>query len=387
MKTTSLTITVCLILLTTVAGCANHSISKSIKMPSNPLTKNKAKTPQRMVDVWNTFAQTDPAGGKPIRGLAGRVMFFADEKNKKPVKVDGRMTVFVFDSKVTDPAHSKPLKQYVFPTATLEKHYSHKEPFGHCYDFFLPFDEVGGDEKTLCVMARFDDKIKGEFVMSQPVTTVLQGASPENATQKMIAEVQSPDNAGTGKSTALLDAYQKAAIAAANGNNKQSSTIKPSSTLSQSDSTGTVASIPMSDSYASVPPAASLPMEAANNSQQNGNVVYAGGVNAPQQLGSNVTHAAATVSNNANNVSTTFGADAVKNSTTVTYGNVNNGMYNPTSQFPTQQDPTMLFPNATVPSGANSESQQVRSAPYQFPATSAPTSQSFGFGVQSQQFP
>jgi hypothetical protein len=166
------------LLLVFVFGCQTPRAVKQIQA-KNPLAKNVAKTPTKIVDVWNSYAQTTP-DGKVMRGIAGRIHFYGDQKPTRSVKVDGNLSVFVFDGNETDPAHTKPLKVFQFQADTLNKHYAFKKPLGHGYDFFLPLDEIGGEEKPLCVMARFDDQLENRLVMAAPVNTVLAGSKPQN---------------------------------------------------------------------------------------------------------------------------------------------------------------------------------------------------------------
>ncbi len=173
------------------AGCQSNLTMRRMQA-QNPLARNSVKTPTKLVDVWNTYAQSTP-DGKALRGIAGRIHFYQDSAKKRAVKVDGEVTVFVFDGEEHDPAHAKPLKVYRFPADSLDKHYAHKKPLGHGYDFFLPFDELGGEEKKLCVMTRFDDRLDTGFGLSQPVNTLLQGTKPaaepgpENSVQQFLA--------------------------------------------------------------------------------------------------------------------------------------------------------------------------------------------------------
>lgn len=170
------------------AGC--QTLTYKQMQAKNPIAKNSAKSPVKMVDVWSSYAQTTP-DGKALRGIAGRIHFYNDSKKKKSVKVDGDVTVFVFDAEQTDPAHSKPLRVYQFRSETLDKHYVFKKPLGHGYDFFLPFDELGGEEKRLCVMTRFDDGLEDNLVLTQPVNTILEGKKremPENPVQQFLTE-------------------------------------------------------------------------------------------------------------------------------------------------------------------------------------------------------
>jgi len=144
----------------------------------NPLAKNSVKVPVNMLDLWSPYAQTTPEGNV-VRGLAGRIYFYSDAQKKHAVKVEGDLSVFVFDGKETNPSRAKPIRVYKFPAATLATHYSFKKPLGHGYDFFLPFDEIGGEEKNLCVMARFDDVLESSLLVAKPVNTVLSGTKPE----------------------------------------------------------------------------------------------------------------------------------------------------------------------------------------------------------------
>ena len=169
-----------------VAGCHTPLAMKQMQA-KNPFAKNAAKTPVEIVDVWNSYAQSEPEG-KTIRGLAGRIHFYDGQKKNQAIKVDGDLTVYVFDGKETDPAHAKPLKMYRFPSDSLAEHYSHQKPLGHGYNFFLPIDEIGGEELSLCVMVRFDDKLNEMLVMAQPVNTILAGRKPQTPTDPTYRE-------------------------------------------------------------------------------------------------------------------------------------------------------------------------------------------------------
>ena len=141
-----------------------------------------------MVDVWNSYAQTAP-DGTIMRGMAGRIHFYDNHKGDQTVKVDGDLTVYVFDGNETDPAHTKPIKVFQFKAKTLDQHYSHQKPFGHGYNFFLPIDEIGGVEKPLSILVRFDNDLDKMYVMTeQPVNIVLAGRRAEQPTNPTIRE-------------------------------------------------------------------------------------------------------------------------------------------------------------------------------------------------------
>ena len=165
------------------SGCQSYKRMQA----KNPLAKNSPKSPTKMVDVWNTYAQTTP-DGPPVRGVAGRVHFYNDARKKQAVKVDGSMTIFVFDGDQKDPAHAKPIKVFQFKPETLNRHYSFKKPLGHGYDFFLPFDSIDGVERPLCVIARFDDSLEGTLVVAHPVNVLLKGSRSEPAIQNVMMQ-------------------------------------------------------------------------------------------------------------------------------------------------------------------------------------------------------
>ena len=180
-----------LVFLLFVSGCHTPLALKQVQA-KNPFAKNAAKTPVKVVDAWNSYAQTTP-NGAVMRGMAGRVHFYDNHRGDKTVKVDGDLMVYVFDGNETDPAHTKPLKIFQFNAETLEKHYSFQQPVGHGYNFFLPIDEIDGEEKSLSIIVRFDNHLDetmmmSQPVMSQPVSTVLAGRKAERLAEPTIRE-------------------------------------------------------------------------------------------------------------------------------------------------------------------------------------------------------
>jgi len=156
-----------------VFGCQTPWTVKQIQA-KNPFAKNAPKTPVKMTDAWNSYAQAIP-NGKIMRGMAGRVHFYDSLKGDQTVKVNGDVTVYVFDGNETDPVYTKPLKIFQFKADTLDQFYSHQKPFGHGYDFFLPMDEIGGVEQPLSIIVRFENQRNDMFVMTQPTSAVLAG--------------------------------------------------------------------------------------------------------------------------------------------------------------------------------------------------------------------
>ena len=169
-----------------VCGC-NTPLSVKQMQAKNPLAKNASKTPIKIADAWNTRAQSTP-DGTVIRGLAGRIHFYDNHKEEQTVKVEGDLTVYVFDGHETDPVNTKPLKVFRFKADTLDKYYSHQQPIGHGYNFFLPMDEIDGEEQSLCLIVRFDNRLDGNFIMTEQTSTILAGRKPERSVEPTVRE-------------------------------------------------------------------------------------------------------------------------------------------------------------------------------------------------------
>ena len=141
------------------------------------MAKHVPKIPVEMIDTWRSCDHI-AEDGTIIRGMAGRVLFYDDNKQTMPIKVDGDVTVFVFDAHEQEPEHAKPMKVFRFRADTLEQYYSHQKPLGHGYDFFLPMDVLGQDEKPLHIITRFDNSLDGMFLVARPVNSMLAGRIP-----------------------------------------------------------------------------------------------------------------------------------------------------------------------------------------------------------------
>jgi hypothetical protein len=148
--------------------------------------------PTRISAMWTdtVMYQPDQPG---VRGIGGRFYFFG-EKDDKPVRVDGTLTVYAFDA-VRDDRNVKPEKKFVFLPDQLTRHHS-ESSIGHSYSFWLPWGEVGGPPRQLSVIARFAPKA-GAPVLSQSAKIVLPGLesqpAPEPATEPMPVPYAAPD--------------------------------------------------------------------------------------------------------------------------------------------------------------------------------------------------
>jgi hypothetical protein len=151
-----------------LSGCSSLNLSEGLKWTNS---EDEPQIPNEIVDVW-TNDILHHAGQSSKRGFGGRLMFHSRDI-ETPVKVEGSLTVYLFDDRGEDPLREDPIHKFIFPAEAFEKHYSESK-LGHSYSFWLPIDDVGGVEKKLTVIARFEPKLGGK-IMSKPSTHVLPG--------------------------------------------------------------------------------------------------------------------------------------------------------------------------------------------------------------------
>ena len=125
--------------------------------------------PTKVVPIW-TDTLMYQAGTPAVRGFGGRIYFY-DEANRNPIRVEGALTVYAFDAE--QPHGWKPEKKFVLTAEQLERHYS-KTSLGHSYSIWLPWDEVGGPSRKVRLIARLECA-DGGVAMSEPAHKLLPG--------------------------------------------------------------------------------------------------------------------------------------------------------------------------------------------------------------------
>jgi hypothetical protein len=203
------------LMLLAIAGCTSLNFEKSLHWPWE---KDQPPVPVRMTDMWAYTVLRQP-GQRGVRGFGGRLMFYAYED--KPVKVDGTLTVYAFDARSENPAQAEPERKFVFRQEDLSKHYSESK-LGHSYSFWLPWDEVGSEERQITLVSRFESA-GGKALMSTPSRQILPGTKADakkQSSQNGAAnpEPPPPDHVG-------LASYQENNRGGAPGRNFASATI------------------------------------------------------------------------------------------------------------------------------------------------------------------
>jgi hypothetical protein len=157
------------IVLALTAGCAPLKISKPNIWPFT--AEDPPGTPTRIIASWTDTVLYQP-NQVPMRGFGGRLIFYDGEK-PEAIKVDGTLTVYAFDETNRDTNNAKPDRKYVFSKDQLPSHYS-KSKLGHSYSVWIPWDDVGGPQKEISLIARFTPE-KGSVVVSEQTKQILPG--------------------------------------------------------------------------------------------------------------------------------------------------------------------------------------------------------------------
>jgi hypothetical protein len=138
--------------------------------------EDQPQTPRRMVGTW-TDTVLHQTGKTPQRGFGGRLIFYGEEADK-PVLVDGQLVIYAFDETNRVPTDNKPTRRYVFPADQVARRMS-KTKLGPSYSFWLPWDEVGGLQTDISLIARFEPK-DGALVVGEQTRHILPGKAREN---------------------------------------------------------------------------------------------------------------------------------------------------------------------------------------------------------------
>jgi hypothetical protein len=126
--------------------------------------KPDPETPARFATTW-TEATLTRAGQPPQRGFGGRLLFYQKEA-AEPVRVEGQLVIYAFDETNGDPLTAEPTRRYVFPADQLAL-YESESTLGPSYSVWVPWDNAGGSETKVSLIARFEPKEGGVVVGEQ----------------------------------------------------------------------------------------------------------------------------------------------------------------------------------------------------------------------------
>lgn len=216
------------VLLVTLAclfgGCSQLDVKKSFSIPFFDDKDDEVQAPDRVVAVWvDTIKYTQ--GETPTRGFGGKLMFYHG-KEEKPVKVDGDLVIYAFDEDGRKPTDPRPTRKYVFRAEQFKEHHKPDPKLGDSYHFFLPWDNVGGYQKKISMIVRFQPKL-GAVVVGEQTKHMLPGKPVPEDVQRAWAD-QAAEPAGEVRAAS----FNAAAIREAR-RRMQTTTIPVSSTFGQ----------------------------------------------------------------------------------------------------------------------------------------------------------
>ncbi|MDR1959810.1 MAG: hypothetical protein LBQ54_12335 [Planctomycetaceae bacterium] len=136
-------------------GCSSPEPKKQVAWKL-PFLKDKPQPAGAMTVIWENvyFPETQK------RGLRGHVLFFSDMSLKKNIRVDGMLSVYVYNDSKKDVEGLEPDRIFRFKPDAVKLH-EVKTDLGYTYVFWLPFDEITGEEQELTLLTRFDG-VKGD---------------------------------------------------------------------------------------------------------------------------------------------------------------------------------------------------------------------------------
>ena len=152
--------------------------------------KPEPQVPTRMVTTWTDTILTKP-GQPPQRGFGGRLVFQGPAKDD-PVAVEGQLVVYAFDETDRPSYETRPTRRFIFP-ADQFRLYESASQLGPSYSVWLPWDDVGGPQKKISLIARFEPK-GGSMIVGEQTRHFLPG--PGTAQPNPIVEQIPPRGDG-----------------------------------------------------------------------------------------------------------------------------------------------------------------------------------------------
>lgn len=181
-----------LAMVSTAVGCASQSkkwkfatwdVRKAVGLKKDE-ERPAPEVPTRLVATW-TETVLNKAGQPPTRGFGGRIAFFK-QASDDAVRVDGQLVVYAFDE-TSRPSHeTHPSRRFIFPADEIVRHESESK-LGPAYSFWLPWDEVGGPQRNISLIARFEPK-GGPIVVGEQTKHFLPGASLDATPSPQVAD-------------------------------------------------------------------------------------------------------------------------------------------------------------------------------------------------------
>lgn len=187
LRTAMLLTAMLLWMLSLNTGCQTWDSAGTIPVWSglNKKSKSMAEPPHKIMAIWTEATHHRP--DQPAeRGFGGRVIFY--DARDQTIKIDGRVTIFVFDDQNALADNPAPRYKFVFPQDSVNAYYS-KSELGHSYSFWIPLGSIEAPTQPFSLVVRYDSPT-GERVLSELTKKVLVGTGVK------ATKVSSPEDVG-----------------------------------------------------------------------------------------------------------------------------------------------------------------------------------------------
>lgn len=167
-----------------LVGCSANGLPSPVKglarIDDEPAVATRENRVVRMACLWQPGEGTG-LDGKPTRGFAGQVFFFAAGSDA-PVKVDGAVRIYEFDDQGPREEQVKAIHQFDFPPEVWSL-YHRDSQWGPSYQVFIPYVRKGSHAADCVLRVRLTAEGRPS-VYSEMSTVELSGTKgPAPGTQ------------------------------------------------------------------------------------------------------------------------------------------------------------------------------------------------------------
>jgi hypothetical protein len=166
------------LLLLSGPGCTSLAL---VNWKNEKIPNTDAQHPAiEILAIWQASEGPGPKG-IPVRGFAGQIFFFTQDRAQKPVAVDGTARIYLFDDHGSVEEQARPLHQYDFDRASWAGHLQNSK-LGPTYGVFIPYPRNDYHQAVCSLRIRFTAP-KTRPLYSQSSTIALPGPpmNPETA--------------------------------------------------------------------------------------------------------------------------------------------------------------------------------------------------------------
>jgi hypothetical protein len=178
-----------LLVAASVSGCQTPKLLEHSPLPlpglGSGLVEDTPAEPEEMNVIWSDAVYSMPGKGA-TRGFGGHLFFY--DKDQRPIEVDGQLAVFAYDDSRHTHLDSVADRRYVFTAEQLKSHLGQSR-FGPSYSIWIPWQPVGGDERSISLLPVFTTT-DGKVVVGPHAMNLLPGKKREEQSPEEIEKPQ-----------------------------------------------------------------------------------------------------------------------------------------------------------------------------------------------------